>query len=284
LDHRRLKDLLDNLYNTFDFKTYVLHDPIEFPHRYSERGDIEASGFLASAFAYGRVNLFKPVVDKILSIMGKSPAGFLLNYNPGKDASRFSGIKYRFNDTEDILCLIQALSSVLRNFGSFEKCFLQFSDEGGISSSITGFAHYMKASDGISARPDSRQACKRKGFLQFIPSPDRKSPCKRMNLYLRWMVRDRDIDFGIWREIPKKSLIIPLDTHIARISRCFGLTKRRSQDWKMAEDITESLKRLDPEDPLKYDFALCHQGIMGICREEICRRSLSSCQILGRLR
>jgi uncharacterized protein (TIGR02757 family) len=91
-----------------------------------------------------------------------------------------------------------------------------------------------------------------------------------MNLFLRWMIRDKDIDFGIWKGIPKNKLIIPLDTHIARISRCLGLTKRASQDWKMAEEITGALKTLDPEDPLKYDFALCHQGISGVCSARHC--------------
>jgi uncharacterized protein (TIGR02757 family) len=101
-------------------------------------------------------------------------------------------------------------------------------------------------------------------------SPDKGSACKRMNLYLRWMVRDRDIDFGIWKGIPKDRLIIPLDTHIARIGKCLGLTVRSTADWKMAQEITRSLKRLDPVDPLKYDFALCHQGIAGVCSTQKC--------------
>jgi uncharacterized protein (TIGR02757 family) len=103
------------------------------------------------------------------------------------------------------------------------------------------------------------------GLRQLFPSPLDGSACKRANLFLRWMVRDRDIDFGIWKGIPKSRLIIPLDTHIARISGCLGLTKRKSRDWKTAVEITESLKRMDPEDPLKYDFALCHHGISGMC-------------------
>ena len=102
-----------------------------------------------------------------------------------------------------------------------------------------------------------------------------------MNLFLRWMVRDRDIDFGLWKGIPGNLLVIPLDTHIARISRCLGLTGRRSRDWKMAVEITENLKRLDPEDPLKYDFALCHQGITGLCREGACGKKQSLCPVIN---
>jgi uncharacterized protein (TIGR02757 family) len=104
------------------------------------------------------------------------------------------------------------------------------------------------------------------GLRQLFSSPVNGSACKRANLFLRWMVRDRDIDFGIWKAVPKNRLIIPLDTHIARISRCLGFTERKSQDWKTAVEITEALKRIDPEDPLKYDFALCHHGISGVCR------------------
>ena len=119
---------------------------------------------------------------------------------------------------------------------------------------------------------------KPRGLLQFFPSPENRSACKRSNLFLRWMIRDRDIDFGIWKEIPMNKLIIPLDTHIARISKCLGLTDRKSQDWKTAVEITEALKIFDPEDPVKYDFALCHHGITGMCkgRKEItvCRKCI----------
>jgi uncharacterized protein (TIGR02757 family) len=104
------------------------------------------------------------------------------------------------------------------------------------------------------------------GLTQFFSSPVNGSACKRANLFLRWMVRDRDIDFGIWKKIPKNKLVIPLDTHIAKISRCLGFTKRKTQDWKMALEVTHALKKLDPEDPLKYDFALCHHGISGVCK------------------
>jgi len=103
------------------------------------------------------------------------------------------------------------------------------------------------------------------GMMHFFPTPAKGSACKRMNLFLRWMVRDRDIDFGIWKGIPKNKLVIPLDTHIARISRCLGFTMRRSADWKAAVEITNALKQFDPDDPVKYDFALCHHGIAGMC-------------------
>jgi uncharacterized protein (TIGR02757 family) len=122
------------------------------------------------------------------------------------------------------------------------------------------------------------------GLRQFFPSPASGSACKRANLFLRWMVRDRDIDFGIWQGIPKNKLVIPLDTHIARISRCLGFTERKSQDWKAAVEITESLKKFDPEDPLKYDFALCHHGISGMCGGERRDTGCKDCVFKSRAR
>ncbi len=276
MDFQGLKRLLDDLYHSYDFEARVLRDPIEFPGRYSRPEDIEVAGFIASAFAYGRVGQFKPVIERVLGVMGESPASFVAGFDPSRDGPRFRGISYRFNSTDDIVCLIYGLSSVLKGFGSIENCFLSFHDGRGVLSGIRGFVDYLKGLDKTPVYgPSPGEA---RGFLQFIPSPEKGSPCKRMNLFLRWMVRDRDIDFGLWKGIARESLVIPLDTHIWRISRCLGLTGRRSQDWKTAVEITEGLKRLDPEDPLKYDFALCHQGIAGLCNP--CGGERHRCPIL----
>lgn len=241
------------------------YDPVEFPHRYASTSDIEVAGFIASCFAYGRVELFKAILEKIFSKMGDSPFGFLAAFNLKKDSGRFAGIKYRFNENEDIVCLFLLIHEVLKNDDSLMEAFEKHydKDDRDIAGALSGFVDGMFLSDtsavyGTNIRPP--------GLRQFLPSPRAGSTCKRANLFLRWMVRDRDIDFGIWRGIPKNKLIIPLDTHIARISRCLGFTKRKSQDWKTAVEITEALKKLDPEDPLKYDFALCHHGISGVCR------------------
>jgi uncharacterized protein (TIGR02757 family) len=148
---------------------------------------------------------------------------------------------------------------------SLENLFRQFlrPDSLTIGEGLAGFVASLLKTD---ASRIYGKDIKPAGLRQLFPSPLDGSACKRSNLFLRWMVRDRDIDFGIWKGIPKNRLIIPLDTHIARISGCLGFTKRKSQDWKTAVEITESLKRMDPEDPLKYDFALCHHGISGLCK------------------
>lgn len=278
-----VKQVLDKFYGEYDFKERILYDPIEFPHRYKRREDIEIAGFIASCFAYGKVGLFKPVIEKILSAMRgrpgrlvptcrdslrraeeSSPYNFLMEFKAKKDGRLFSGIKYRFNENKDIICLLHIISHLLRSHKSIENVFKSFykktdSDTG---KSLTGFIDYALKTDtsdvyGKNLKPG--------GLLQFFPSPSKGSACKRMNLFLRWMIRKRDIDFGVWKGIPENKLIIPLDTHIARISRCIGFTKRKSQDWKMAVEITNALKKLDSEDPLKYDFAMCHYGISGLC-------------------
>jgi len=243
-----VKQVLDKFYGEYDFKERILHDPIEFPHRYKRREDIEIAGFISSCFAYGKVGLFKPVIEKILSAMRGSPNDFLMEFKAKKDGRLFSGIKYRFNENKDIICLLHIISHLLRSHKSIENVFKSFYKK---TDSDTSDIY------GKNLKPG--------GLLQFFPSPSKGSACKRMNLFLRWMIRNKDIDFGIWKGIPENKLIIPVDTHIARISRCLGFTKRKSQDWKMAVEITSALKKLDSEDPLKYDFAMCHYGISGLC-------------------
>lgn len=270
---RNLKSILDRFYREYNFKERLRHDPIEFPHRYKNPRDIEASAFIASSLAYGKVGLFKCAVEKILSAMGANPYEFLLEFRPKKHGKFFEGIKYRFNENEDLLALMFILHKELNRNSSLENLFRKFlrPDSPTIEEGLAGFvASLLKTDTSQIYGSDLRPA----GLRQLFPSPLDGSACKRANLFLRWMVRDRDIDFGIWKGIPKDRLVIPLDTHIARISRCLGFTKRKSHDWKTAVEITESLKRMDPVDPLKYDFALCHHGISGICSG---KKGLSEC-------
>jgi uncharacterized protein (TIGR02757 family) len=272
----RLKKILDTFYREYDFAGSVLRDPIEFPHRYRNPADIEMTGFLASSFAYGRVDLFRPVVENILSIMGASPYGFLLDLDLKKHRKLFYGIKYRFNETDDIICLLFILHKILKKYSSIENAFREFyaADDITIANGLSGLMTLFLHTD---TSPVYGKNMKPAGLSQFFPSPDNGSACKRANLFLRWMIRDKDIDFGIWKDIPKNKLIIPLDTHIARISRCLGFSGRKSQDWKMAAEITDALKRFDREDPVKYDFALCHHGISGICKGEREKNGCKGC-------
>ncbi|HXW68895.1 MAG TPA: TIGR02757 family protein, partial [Dissulfurispiraceae bacterium] len=218
------------------------------------------------------------VIKALLSRMGPSPRDFLLYFNVRRQRDLFAGLRYRFNRNDDIIGLLYVLSRVIRKYGSLESAFKRHyrKSDSSVEAGLAGVVDILLAVDTSVVYGDDM---KRDGLLQFFPSPSRGSACKRMNIFLRWMIRDRDIDFGIWKGIPKNKLVIPLDVHIARISRCLGFTMRSAQDWKMAVEITESLKTFDPEDPLKYDFALCHQGIAGVCSSLRC----DECALFGKV-
>lgn len=262
---KKLKQTLDKFYREYDFKKRLAHDPIEIPHRYSLPEDIEVAGFVSACFAYGRVDLFKPVIEQILKPGGKHPAAFCSQFSLKRDAGYIRGISYRFNKEQDVLCFVYLLGQALKKWGSLKKLFYHHykSDHADISIALNGFVKYFLSVD---TSPVYGKNLRPSGLTQLLPVPEKGSACKRMNLFLRWMVRKNDIDLGIWDRIPPSKLIIPLDTHISRISSCLGLTGRSVSDWKTAKQITEALMKLDPEDPLKYDFALCHQGISGLCR------------------
>ncbi len=264
---RSLKRTLNKFYNEYNFKERLKHDPIEFPHRYAQNEDIEIAGFVAACFAYGKIGLFKPVMENILGPGNKHPAEFIKNFDLKKDRKYLKGISYRFNKEKDVLCFVYLMGKALKEWGSLKNMFYNYynPEDEDIKSALRGFTDSLLK---INTSPVYGENIKPYGLKQLFPSPEKGSACKRMNLFMRWMVRDKDIDFGIWDRIPPSKLIIPLDTHIARISRCIGLTKRKASDWKTAKEITEALKRLDPADPVKYDFALCHNGILGLCKGE----------------
>jgi uncharacterized protein (TIGR02757 family) len=276
-DTDKLKPILDRFYADFDFEGAIARDPIEFPHSYQRTEDREIAGLISASFAYGSVNLFKAVLRQLFSIMGSSPYEFILNFDLKKEGGLFSGIKYRFNENQDIIAFFNLLHMTIKEHGSIQQAFkIHYSnDDADIGRALGGLVDTVLQYDtsavyGRNIRPA--------GLLQLMTSPAKGSACKRMNLFLRWMIRDRDIDFGIWQGVQKSGLVIPLDTHIARISKCLGLTDRAAADWKTALDITASLKVLDPDDPLKYDFALCHQGISGLCSSKNC----DNCRLFGK--
>lgn len=262
-----IREILEKLYLQCNFADIILNDPIEFPHRYKNNVDIEIAGFIASSFAYGKINLFKPIIQKILNAMGVSPYDFIVNFDYEKHEKYFTNIKYRFSNNKDIVLFLIALRKVITKFKTLENLFKSnYQDTDiDIGNALSGL---VKAFYGVDVKIIDTKS---PGFRFLIPDPQKKSPCKRLNLFLRWMIRDKDIDFGIWKGIPQNKLIIPLDTHIGRISRCLGLTKRKSDDWKTAIAITNSLKLLDPEDPIKYDFALCHYGVSRLCNIKACK-------------
>jgi uncharacterized protein (TIGR02757 family) len=250
-----LKQKLDYHYKYFDF-TKISPDPLEFLHRYNNYFDIEISALLSSVFAYGNVKQINTTLGKLHTIMYHKPYEFIQNYNPKKDYKLFNDIVHRFYTSQDIASLFSALNKIYLTYGSLKKLFLlyYFQEEEHLKNTIHFFSRNM-----IEIIADHKQASR--GMIFMFPDPYKGSACKRTNLLLRWMVRKDELDFGLWYEIPTNKLVIPVDTHIAKICSRLKLTKQKNVSWKMAEEITDNLKKFDENDPVKYDFAICHIGM-----------------------
>jgi len=255
-----LKAYLDRLYVTYDL-SYLPTSAAQFPHRYHRPEDIELVGFIASCFAYGRVEGFGPQIDALLAVLGNEPHRFLLAFDPRRDADRLRRFSYRFNTARDAVCLLWFLRQTLERYGSLRACYLaayQARHED-TRPALTAFVSKFLQLD---PRPVYGRGRLSPGMHHLLPSPARGGACKRLHLFLRWMVRQDHIDFGLWPELEPAKLIIPLDTHVAQVSRRLRLTRLKSPGLAMALEITENLKRFDPADPVKYDFALCRLGML----------------------
>lgn len=250
-----LKKRLNYHYRYFDFSK-ISPDPLEFPHRYTEWHDIEISAFLASIFAYGNIKQIISVLEKIHKVLGESPYDYVMNFKLTKGRKELRKIMHRFYSEEDVLTLFYTLRRIYENYGSLKYLFLlyYFPKEEFLKNSISRFSY------NILHLAENRKELS-KGLKFMFPDPLKGSACKRMNLFLRWMVRNDKLDFGLWDEIPASKLVIPVDTHIARICKELGLTKSKNVSWKMAEEITRKLKKYNEHDPVKYDFAICHIGM-----------------------
>jgi uncharacterized protein (TIGR02757 family) len=271
-----LKYHLDTFISNFPKERHLDNDPVRFVHRYADPRDREIVGLLASAFAYGNVKSVLRTVEGALSFLGPSPARTISWFDPRSDIRRLRGFYHRFNTSRDLGVFFWIIRRTLEDYGSLEAAFdsaLSAADPdvgpalNQFCMKLLGFGHEQFYPRGELKR--------RIGVRFLLPSPSEGSACKRLNLFLRWMVRAEDgIDCGVWTRVAPSQLVIPLDTHIARISAYIGLTEMRSPGWAMALDITRSLRRLDPGDPVRYDFALCHLGIAGDCPR---KRNLQKC-------
>ncbi len=255
MKHSELYNKLEYHYHAFD-RSKISPDPLEVLHRYSNPKDIEIIGLLSSIFAYGNVRLILRILGSLESIIGNSPYDFVKNFTYRKDKNLFSGIHYRFYTELDIANLFRLLHLAVSEYESLENLFLRGDNdtERNIKEGINNFSRWFISKC-------NRMNCGSNGIRFMFPLPEKGSAAKRFNLFLRWMVRKDELDFGLWRGVEKSRLVIPVDVHIARISRRIGLTGRKNVSWKMAEEITEKLKAFDPNDPVKYDFALCHIGM-----------------------
>lgn len=247
-----------------DWRKRVKDDPVRFPRRYESGADKEVAAFIASSFAYGRADVASRTIEIVLDRLGPRPARTIRSAKPGEIEKHLQGIKYRFSRSEDIVLFLRAIGEALRQHGSLENLFLAgFDGEGtDLRVPLARFTTLLR-SFAVSV---SRKSKLSHGFQHLIPDAGNGSALKRLLLFLRWVARPEDgIDLGLWSGVPPSSLVIPLDTHVFRIGGYLGLTRRRSQGWAAAREITDCLKRIDPADPLRFDFPLCHLGMSGAC-------------------
>jgi uncharacterized protein (TIGR02757 family) len=261
-----LKVILDALYAQRS-SLYRANDPISFCHRFEDPLDQEIVGLIASSFAYGNVRSILKSLEAVVSKMKPSPRRFIEELDIRQCNERFSGFKHRFNDSRDLCALFLAAKYMIKEANSIGLFFTSFHDSRSedLTSTMSVFTDEVLRLDYTSVF-GSREFPADSYFPFFFPSPSGGSACKRLCMYLRWMVRPADgVDLGLWKDISPSLLVIPVDAHIERISRFLGFTTRKQPDWRMAREITAALKKYDPEDPVKYDFSLCHLGITDGC-------------------
>jgi uncharacterized protein (TIGR02757 family) len=254
---------LDRLYHEFN-RADVIADPVNLVRRYSAPEDREVAGFCAAALAFGRVASVNQSIESVFRLMGPSPAAFVRAFDPIAERSRFGPFVHRWTRGEDIVALLWVLRQMLERSGSIEAFFLEGDDPEApdLGAALEAFSARALALD--IGRAYARLP-KRPGVRYFFARPSTGSACKRLNLFLRWMVRRDDVDLGAWTRVSPSRLVVPLDTHVIRLGQCLGLTRYRSAGWRMAAEITATLRALDPADPIRFDFSICHVGMMGGC-------------------
>ncbi len=246
------ESILNDNYKKYHRPEYIDPDPLLFPRRYTDNLDIEAAAFIAASFALGRVGNIISFLERIFDVLGNPYKG-LVERSPEEIRSLFSGFKYRFYSSADISQFMLGLRRIYIDYGSIEACFME-----GYSSAANDDLSVPPVIAGLIriANNVNREGCGR----NVVSNPECGSACKRLFLFLRWVVRRDEIDPGFWKFSPSE-LLIPVDTHVMKVSRYLGLSSRRTADIKTAREITENLKLFDKEDPVKYDFSMSRIGI-----------------------
>lgn len=246
-----IKELLDEKYSKYNTPEFIGTDPIAIPHRFSHKENIEISAFLTATIAWGQRPAILKNASRLMNLMDNNPYEFILGATE-KEYKVFNGYCHRTFNSSDAVVFIQSLSNIYRNHGGLEAIFINsYQSTRDIRSCL---AYFRKMFFEI---PHNQHAEK------HVSDITRKAACKRLNLFLRWMVRDdnKGVDFGLWKTIPSSALFIPLDIHIGNVSRNLGLLKRKQDDWQAVEELTDVLRSFDATDPVKYDFALFGLGI-----------------------
>jgi uncharacterized protein (TIGR02757 family) len=264
LETTGLGPALDRLYTSFNYADSAT-DPIQIVRRFDRADDREVVAFCAAALAFGRVTSVLQSIERVLAVMGRQPARYVRAFDPRREARKFEPIVHRWIRGVDLVALVWLMKQMTDEAETIEGFFLEghASDAEDVGPALDSFSRRALALDLTAAY--GRRIPKRAGVSYFFPRPSAGSACKRLNLFLRWMVRRDSLDLGVWTRVSPAQLVVPLDTHVIRVGRCLRLTDYTSPGWRMAQDITASLRRLDPSDPVRYDFSLCHLGMMNAC-------------------
>jgi uncharacterized protein (TIGR02757 family) len=258
-----LRSRLDSLYSEFNADRSVA-DPVWIARRFNDPADREVVGFIAAALAFGRVQSVLNSIEGMVAVMGASPAQWVRRFDPARDRDAFKHLVHRWTNGADFAALTWILHQMIASSGSIENFFVAglADDAVDVSAALESFSTRALALD-VSAVYGRRRP--KPGVAYFFSRPSSGGACKRLNLFLRWMVRQDEVDMGVWTKVRRGQLIVPLDTHIIRVGQCLRLTRLKSPGWRMAADITASLRALDPVDPVKFDFSICHLGMMNAC-------------------
>lgn len=246
-----LKAQLDEYILKYETKDFIKDDPVQFVHRFTSKEDIEIAGFIASMFAYGKREVFINKLNCIFDLMENKPYNFVKNFDY-KDHC-IKDCDYRFSKDCDLIMILKILNELYSENESLESLF-----EYAYKETNEIWNMFQKVVDYFYVRKDMEVT---KGFYHLLPNPEKKSALKRLNMLLRWFVRKSEVDIGIWNFIDKSELLIPLDTHVAKISRQLGLLKRNDNGYESVIELTNNLKTFDSTDPVKYDFALFGYGV-----------------------
>jgi uncharacterized protein (TIGR02757 family) len=273
------KARLDGLYESFNHPESAF-DPIQVVRRYPRLEDRELIAFIAAGLAFGRVTSVVNSIETVCRVLGGSPAAFIRQFEPRRDAAPLLPLVHRWIRGRDLVALLWILRQMLEHSGSLEAFYASGHDAAApdVTASLESFSTRARE---IDLRPAyGRTVPTAPPVYFFFSRPSSGGACKRLNLFLRWMVRTDGVDPGGWASPSPGQLVIPLDTHTIRTGKCLRLTRRATPGWKMAAEITAALRRLDPVDPVRYDFALCHLSMMGNCGYQSKQRD-SQCPLRG---
>jgi len=269
---RQVKSILKRLYEKYNHRSLIKPDPLQFVYKYRRKADMEIVAFLASALAYGRVGQIEKSLTDLFGRMGNSPFEYTRNFN-AEQRGKLKSFKHRFTTGDCISDLLELLQVVLSRFGSIEELFMR-GVSAGDKNIIPALSRFCNSLTAVHNGQLSRS------LKYLLADPARGSACKRLNLFLRWMVRDDDVDTGLWKSIDKARLIVPVDVHMARLCKILGFYDRKGISLSTALEITDSFKQIEPADPVKYDFALSRIGIMENCNGNF-RPECEACELFG---